>query len=248
MGKFTVSNESTMRIGYLTMDAAGRSSGDNPFTKQKVRQAVAYGVDRQAIVDGLLKGASKVVHSACFPSQFGCTEDVKHYEYDPEKAKELLKEAGYPDGFTTDLYAYRNRDYAEAITSYLAKVGIKANLKMLQYSALREMNMKGEVPFSFLTWGSYSVNDASAITSQFFKFGDLDDARDEEVRDWLDKADTSTDPEVRKENYAKALKKIADEAYWVPLFSYNTNYVFSNEVSYQPTPDEVLRFVEMSWK
>jgi len=104
------------------------------------------------------------------------------------------------------------------------------------------------VPFSFQTWGSYSVNDASAIVSQFFKFGSLDDARDEEVKKWLDVADTATDPEKRKEYYAKALKKIAEQAYWLPLFSYNSNYVFTKEVSYQPTPDEVLRFVQMSWK
>ena len=248
MDKFTVTNESTMRIGYLSMDAAGRSKKGEPFTKLKVRQAVSYAVDREAIVKSLLKGASKVVHSACFPSQFGCTQDVKHYEYNPEKAKKLLAEAGYPDGFPVDLYAYRDPTYAEAIASYLNAAGIHAKVRMLQYSALREENMKGEVPFSFQTWGSYSVNDASAIVSQFFKFGSLDDARDEEVKKWLDVADTATDPEKRKEYYAKALKKIADQAYWLPLFSYNSNYVFTKEVSYQPTPDEVLRFVEMSWK
>jgi len=248
MDKFTVANESTMRIGYLSMDAAGRSKAGEPFTKQKVRQAVSYAVDREAIVKSLLQGASKVVHSACFPSQFGCTEDVKRYEYNPEKAKKLLAEAGYPDGFTTDLYGYRDPNYAQAIASYLNAVGIHAKVRMLQYSALREENMKGEVPFSFQTWGSYSVNDASAIVSQFFKFGSLDDARDEEVKKWLDIADTATDPEKRKEYYAKALKKIAEQAYWLPLFSYNSNYVFTKEVSYQPTPDEVLRFVEMSWK
>lgn len=248
MDKFTVANESTMRIGYLSMDAAGRAGEDKPFTKLKVRQAVSYAVDREAIVKSLLQGASKVVHSACFPSQFGCTEDVPHYEFNPEKAKKLLAEAGYPEGFSTDLYAYRDPTYAEAIASYLNAVGIHAKVRMLQYSALREQNMKGEVPFSFQTWGSFSVNDASAIVSQFFKFGSLDDARDEEVKKWLDVADTSTDPEKRKEYYAKALTKIAEQAYWLPLFSYNSNYVFTKEVSYTPTPDEVLRFVEMTWK
>jgi peptide/nickel transport system substrate-binding protein len=126
-------------------------------------------------------------------------------------------------------------------------VGIKTNFHMLQYSALRELRMKSGTPVSFQTWGSYSINDTSAITGEFFKFGQLDDSRDPEVRDWLDVADSATDPKKREEFYAKALTKIADEAYWVPMFSYNTNYVFSNAVSYTPTPDEVLRFVEMSW-
>jgi peptide/nickel transport system substrate-binding protein len=248
MDRFTVANESTMRVGYLTMDAAGRSKPGNPFTKLKVRQAVSYAVDRETIVKSLLKGASKVVHSVCFPSQFGCTQDVPRYDYDPEKAKKLLAEAGYPEGFGVDLYAYRDANYAEAVASYLDAVGIHAKVRMLQYSALREQHMKGEVSFSFQTWGSYSVNDASAMVSQFFKFGSLDDAHDEEVKKWLDVADTATDPEKRKEYYAKALRKIADQAYWLPLFSFNTNYVFTRDVDYQPTPDEVLRFVQMSWK
>ncbi len=247
MDQFTVANESTMRIGYVTMDAAARG-GESPFAKKEVRQAVGYAIDRQAIVDNLLKGSSKVVNSACYPSQFGCEQDVEIYSYDPAKAKALLAEAGYPDGFTVDFYAYRNRPYAEAMMAYLAEVGITANLNYLKYSALRDMQKKGGAGFGFLTWGSNSINDVSAITSQFFKFGDQDFAHDEEVKTWLDTGDKSVDDEVRKENYSKALKKIAEEAYWIPLFSYNSNYVFSKEVDFTPTPDEIVRFFEMSWK
>ncbi len=247
--QFTVSNESTMRVGYLSMDAAGRSSMDpNPFQDLKVRQAVNHAINREALVDNLLKGKSKVVWTACFPSQFGCAQDVAEYPYDPEKAKQLLAEAGYPDGFTTDFYAYRDRAYAEAISSYLNAVGIKTDFKMLQYSALRELNMDGEVPLSFQTWGSYSINDASAMVSQFFKHGSLDTTRDDLVLEWLDVADSSNDPEMRMKYYTKALQRIAEQAYWAPMFSYNTNYVMSKEVEYTPTADEVLRFTNMSWK
>lgn len=247
MDNLTVANESTMRVGYIAMDAAGRS-GETPFSNLLVRQAVNHAIDRKTLVEQLLKGKSQVISTPCFPSQFGCVQDVTSYDYDPEKAKALLAEAGYPDGFSTELYAYRNKDYAEAIASYLKAVGIDVDFKMLQYSALREKNMKGEIPFSFLTWGSYSVNDASAMVSQFFKHGSLDDTRDDEVLEWLTLADSSVDPDVRIENYSKALKKIADQAYWAPLFSYNTNYVFKSDVDYTPTPDEVLRFTNMTWK
>ncbi|MDQ2094950.1 ABC transporter substrate-binding protein [Rhodalgimonas zhirmunskyi] len=250
MGNFTVANESTMRVGYLAMDAAGRSSMDpNPFTDVRVRRAVNHAIDRKAIVDNLLKGSSKVINTPCFPSQFGCQEDkAVSYDYDPEKAKALLAEAGYPDGFKTEFYAYRNRDYAEAIASYLNAVGIDTDFKMLQYSALRELNMKGEVPLSFMTWGSYSINDASAMVSQFFKHGSLDDARDDQALADLTVADSSTNPDERIEYYGKAINRITDQAFWAPMFSYNTNYVFKTDVDYQPTPDEVLRFTTMKWK
>lgn len=245
--RFNVVNESTMRVGYLELDAAGRSGADNPTTKLAVRQAINHAIDRQAIVDNLLKGKSKIVNAACFSSQFGCEQDVAAYDYDPAKAKALLAEAGYPDGFAIDFYAYRDREYAEAMLAYLAEVGITANLKYLQYSALRDLRRKGETSMSFQSWGSYSVNDVSAITSEFFKHGTEDFARDDEVKAWLDTADTSIDPAVRKENYSKALKKIADQAYWVPLFSYNSNYVFSKELEYMPTSDEVVRFFHARW-
>ncbi len=108
--------------------------------------------------------------------------------------------------------------------------------------------MKGEVPMSFQTWGSYSINDVSAIVSQYFKLGSLDSAQDKQVKEWLDVADSSVDSEERKEYYSKALKKIAEEAYWLPLFSYNSNYVFSQDLEYAPTTDAIPRFFQMSWK
>ena len=110
--RFKVVNETTMRVGYLELDAVGRAGADGPLTKLAVRQAVNYAIDRKAMVDNLLNGHSKVVNSACFPTQFGCEQDVTVYNYDPKKAKALLVEAGYPDGLTIDFYAYRDREYA----------------------------------------------------------------------------------------------------------------------------------------
>lgn len=249
MEQFQAVNESTMRVGFLLMDAIGKTGEESPFKDVRVRRAVAHAIDRQAIVDALVKGSSKVVNSACFPSQFGCDVDVPSYDYDPEKAKALLAEAGYTDGFTTDFYAYRNRDYAEAISSYMNAVGIKTNFNMLKYAALRDLNNTQGVPVNFQTWGSYSINDVSAgFTGEFLKGGVGDSVKDAEVMEALEVADTSTDPEVRIANYSKALNRIADQAFAVPLFSYNTNYVFTQEVAYTPTPDEVLRFATMRWK
>jgi peptide/nickel transport system substrate-binding protein len=248
MGRYKVLSGNTMRVGYLELDAAGRSDPNTPLTKPAVRRALNHAIDRKAIVTNLMKGNAAVVNSACFPSQFGCEQDVTLYDYNPQKAKALLAEAGYADGVTIDFFAYRDRELAEAIASYLAKAGIKTNFKFLQYAALHDLRSKGKTSVAFQTWGSYSVNDVSAITSLFFKFGELDFARDEEVRKWLDEADGSVDPAKRKELYAKALRKIADQAYWVPLFSYPVNYVLSKDLNFTPSPDEVVRFFEMSWQ
>lgn len=246
MGRHTVANEATMRIGYLFFDA-GERFGDTPFDDVRVRQAVSHAINRDSMVDNLLKGASTVVHSACFPSQFGCDTDVVQYDYDPERAKALLAEAGYPDGFEVPFAAYRNRDYAEAMMSDLAAVGITPRLDYKKYAATRDAIQAGEVPFAFMTWGSYSINDVSAITSNFFKGGADDYARDPEVITALEVGDTVTDPEARKAAYSQALNRIAEQAYWLPLFSYNTNYVFDQALSFTPTPDEIPTFYGASW-
>jgi peptide/nickel transport system substrate-binding protein len=247
MANLTVKSSPTMRIGYLSFDSSARH-GESPMNDLLVRKAVAHAIDRQGIVDALLGEGSSVVHSACFPTQVGCTEDVVRYDYDPTKARELLAEAGYPDGFEIPFYAYRDRTLSEAIIADLDSVGIRAQFSYLKYAALKAKVLAGEVPFQFMTWGSYEINDASAITSHFFRGGKDDYARDPRVIEWLEIADTSTDVEVRKANYKKALQRIAEQAYWLPLWSYNVTYVFTDEVNFEPTADEIPRFFTMSWK
>ena len=95
---------------------------------------------------------------------------------------------------------------------------------------------------------SSGCNDVSAIVSNFFKFGADDMARDEQVKAWLDVADNSVDREVRKTNYKKALQRIAEECYWIPLWSYNFNFAYDSDLDFTPTPDEISRFFLMKWK
>jgi peptide/nickel transport system substrate-binding protein len=248
----TVTPAETMRIGYLNFDAANRSGKEHgmkdPFASLKVRQAVNYAINRESISRNLIGGQSRVVNSACFPSQFGCTQNVKTYPYNPAKAKALLKEAGYPNGFETTLYAYRDQPIAEAMISDLAAVGIKAQLNMMKYSALRERARAGKVQMQFLTWGSYSINDVSAITSNFFEFSPDDLARDPQVKNWLTQADTTIDQAKRKRLYAAALKRIAKEAYWCPLFTWVSNNCYSKDLDFTPYPDAVPRFFQAKWK
>ncbi len=247
MPQITVVNADTMRVSYLGMDAAGRG-GDHPFTKLKVRQAVAHAIDREAIAKNLVGGASKVVHAPCYPTQVGCTQDVLTYNYDPEKAKALLAEAGYANGFQTDIYAYRDRQYTESVMSYLQAVGIRTNLKYMQYQALRGIVWDGKAPLYNMSWGSSSVNDISAFTSLFFNGGRDDSCRDQQVIDALKEGDTTTDPEKRNDAYKRALTRIAELACWVPLFTYSKYYAFSNELDFTASADEIPEFYRASWK
>jgi peptide/nickel transport system substrate-binding protein len=261
MGPLTVVSAPTMRISYIQFNTAARppcskdpcaANGDggtkSPFMNKKVREAFAHAVNRESIAKNLVGGASEVMHSACYPTQFGCTDDVKKWSYDPAKAKALLAEAGYPGGFETDIYAYRQREYTEAVIGDLAQVGIKANLKFMQFKALRELVWKASTPVNQMTWGSFSINDVSAILGVFFANGRDDLNMDPELAAWLNKGDTTVDPAVRKENYKKALQKISAELYWLPMFSYAKYYAFTKDLNFKPTPDEIPQFYNASWK
>ncbi|MGI9371311.1 MAG: ABC transporter substrate-binding protein, partial [Hyphomicrobiales bacterium] len=163
----TVENAKTFRVSYISFDVLGRSNSKE-FKDKRVRQAVAHAINRKAIANNLVGPASAVIPSACHPDQFGCIQNVPAYDYNPEKAKELLKAAGFPDGFETEIFAYRQREFTEAVIGDLAKVGIKAKLNFMQYRALRDIARKGQTPLNHSTWGSYSIPDVSAIVTNFF--------------------------------------------------------------------------------
>ncbi len=247
MPNVTVVSAPTMRMSFLSLDAAGRT-GKNPLTDVRVRRAIAHAIDREAIAKNLVGKGAAVQKSLCVPVQFGCETDVTQYEFNPEQAKKLLAEAGYPDGFSVPFYAYRDRPYSEAVLNYLRAVGINGDLQFLQWRALRPLIVDNKTPIAHLTFGSNGMLDASASTGHYFQFSPDDYARDQEVHEWLAKAEKTTDPKIRKELYSKALKKIADQAYYVPLFIYGRTYAFTKDLDYPLTDDEMAHFYMAKWK
>ena len=240
----------TMRFAFLSLSATEK--GPQPALRDvRVRQAIAHAIDRESIVKNLVGEGSRVLHTMCFPSQFGCTDEgAPRYNYDPAKAKQLLAEAGFPNGFETELWAYRppDRQQTEAMINYLREVGIKANMRFVQYAAMRDALREFKAPMGHQTWGSNSMNDTSASASVFLKFEADDISRDEQVKNFLTIADTSVDENVRKENYRKALARTAELALTVPLYSNPTTYAFSKELAFTPHADEIPRWFEAKWK
>ncbi len=238
----------TMRIVFLNINTL-ESSPTPALRDKRVREAIMHAIDRETMVKQLVGQKAKVINAPCFPSQFGCDDSkVGKRTYDPARAKALLAEAGFKDGFDVDLVAYRERHQTEAIIGYLKAVGIRANLKFMQYAAMREQVRGHKVGMAHQTWGSFSVNDISASTPVYFKFLPDDINRDPDVRDLLQKGDTTTDPAARKQAYAQALALIHDRALTVPLFYLTTYYVASSSLAFKAYPDEMPRFWEMSWK
>lgn len=104
----------------------------SPFYDAKVRQAMCYAIDADTIVEALGYGYLTRTNQWAAPGAITYNEDVEGYTYDPEKAKELLAEAGYPDGFDTVIYAASGQEnWATAVADQLTQVGIRTSVEMI---------------------------------------------------------------------------------------------------------------------
>lgn len=129
--------------------ALAGAANDPYFSKLKVRQAMAYAIDVESLNAAFGQGDWKIQNQWAVPGTWGYNPDVKGYPYDPDKARELLAEAGYPDGFDTVLHFYNTggvqMDENVAIQAYLKDVGIRAELDPMLRPAFADVasNMKG---------------------------------------------------------------------------------------------------------
>ncbi len=238
----------SMRIAYLSLDAAGRTGKGNPLTNAKVRRAIAHAINTESIAKNLVQGGSQPVVTPCYPGQFGCDEDAAvRYAYDPKKAKLLLAEAGFPHGFSTTMTSYLTPSWVAAVQNDLRVIGIDVHVDQLQVGAAIQKTDAGKTPIFMGSWGSYSINDVSAILPYFFGGGAADYARDPAIEALIQSGDTASDPATRKKDYAKAIRMITAAADWVPLFTYVDNYAFDKDLQFTPFKDELPRFYLCKW-
>lgn len=238
-----------LRVGFLVLDSHGYTDPEGPLTNVKVRQAINHALNKPEMAEYLIGGSSEAIHTACHPAQFGCDTSVTDYPYDPEKARALLAEAGYEDGFTLPLWAYRDKAAAEAIAADLTAVGIDVDLRYVKLQSLNQARAAREIPAYFGTWGSGGTADTAAIARIHFDMeSDRNMSGDQALADEILSAEQTVDQEERKEIYSSALGKIADEALWAPLFTYSANYLVSPELDFPLDPDGLPRLQNSSWK
>ena len=141
-----------------------------PFQDKRVRQAINYAIDSDLIVKRLVKDKAYRATSWLPPSAAAFDKTAKPYPYDPEKAKKLLAEAGYPNGFEFEWTTSQNESWGlpivEAVLPMLAKVGIKAKPKMIEVTVLTELLMKGE--FQSLIASSLTGPDSLATLQCYY--------------------------------------------------------------------------------
>lgn len=243
-----VHNVPILRIVYMLAN----QKSETPLRDARVRRAIMHALDREKIMLTFVGSGSSIINSPCNPVQFGCKTDVTVYKYDPEKARALLAEAGYKDGFTLKTLVAINpttsRPIQEALMANLAAVGIKLDITAQHWAAARESWIGKGFPILLMGWGSWGISDVAMMTSEFFNGGDVDLISDEKVVGLIRKGDQEINRDLRKQFYGDAIDRIAQEAFFLPLWTYNVNFAMSQDVNMTIQADEIARFFNATWK
>lgn len=244
-GKSVLENESN-RIAYVMFNPINPPEG-SPILDPTVRKAIGHAINREAMVEHLVRGASRVLNTFCHPRMPGCIDDVFTLEYDPETAKALLAEAGYPDGFEIDLFAFRDRFISEALIGDMQAVGVRANLQYMQYGSLDENWQAGRLPFAHQSWVGDGMFDAgNHLTSHFLGTDTI--ATDPYIQDEIRAGNVAPTQEERDVHYGNALTRLAEGVYWVPLYTTPEFYAVDAALDFSPKADGIAHFYMASWK
>jgi peptide/nickel transport system substrate-binding protein len=143
--------------GVLSLQ--GKPLGRNPLKDARVRLALSKSINRQAIADRIMEGVALPAASVVSPSMFGHNPALKPEAYDPEGAKKLLAEAGYPGGFAVTLAAPNNRyvndeQVAQAVAQMFARIGVKTKVEAMPIAAYFGKARNREFGIAMLGWGT----------------------------------------------------------------------------------------------
>lgn len=194
-----------------------------PFDNKLVRQALCYAINRDDVMTVVVEGLGVPAYSVLPPSTLGYVENPAGYTYDPEQAKALLAEAGYPNGFDTKLLAFNDlgKRVAEIVQMFLAEVGINATIETYDSSVRLSMIAAHQVPMFAGQWGAMS--DADLVLPRLFTqeaIGGMNFTHytNPALDELFAKARATYDTEERVGYYNECVEILADEAPWCPLY------------------------------
>ncbi|MDD3827848.1 MAG: ABC transporter substrate-binding protein [Anaerolineae bacterium] len=240
----TVIKYAQARVYYIAFNNVSTGVGQ-PTEDPLVRQAMNYAVDIEAIIDSLFNGFAKPAIGFVATGELGY-DNVEPFGYDPDKARELLAEAGYPDGFEMDMAcpagAYTHfEEVCEAVAGYLGEVGIQANLEIMESGHYWELEAAKELPPLF--GDSWSATDGEAYRRLIGALGGEEAAysswSDEKIIDMLVEIKSTVDQEERAKLYGELQVYMRDNPPFIYLYEPYTFEAINTRVQdYKPRPAE----------
>ncbi|HEY8447003.1 MAG TPA: ABC transporter substrate-binding protein [Thermomicrobiales bacterium] len=214
-----------------------------PFSDVRVRQALNYAVDVEAIIDALLGGNGQRLPNIFAPGGLGFDPSLEPYPYDPERAKALLAEAGYGDGFETalDIAASEHQDISEAVAGQLGEVGVKVTVQRQELANFNATWTDPEsAPLRMVTWRPL-FDPYTLLSLIFSNQGFLSRHDNPNAQPLIDAFATEVDPSKRAEVARQLGAVLRDEPAAIYLYSLTGLYgVAANFPAWTPRPDEYI--------
>ena len=228
-------------------------SGQDALKNKKVRQALNYAIDRKSIIDNVLTGSGTPNAVGLTNYHFGFDPTLKPYPYDPAKAKKLLAEAGYPNGFKIEFDSPSGRylmdkEIAEAMTKMLNAVGVETELKVMEWGTLvQTYSQKRMKDLGFIGWGNM-LYDADGTVAPFYTAGSpFSYFSSSSLPEKVNQGRSTMDSKKRLAIYKQLQAELFDEAPLIYLYQQIDNYGVSKELKgFQARGDEWLTFWNVS--
>jgi peptide/nickel transport system substrate-binding protein len=238
-GRLRVQQVQGLRPIFLVLSPAYK-----PLDNVKVRRAITHAIDRDRIIKHILEGNAYPLTGLLSPQVFGYDPGAKAFPYDPQKAKQLLNEAGFANGFEIDYYSPtgrypKDREVAQVIVEQLSRVGIKANLKTPEWSIFNTDYKNGKYPM-YLT-GRGSLIDANTLFHQYFRTGNTKRVlgySNPKLDEVLDLEQKTFDVKKREKLLQDAHLLILDDAPAIPLWNSMDIYAHRADIVWNAPPDE----------
>lgn len=227
-----------LNVGYLNFNVQKA-----PFDNVKVRQALNYAVNKDAIIESVYQGAGQVAKNPIPPTMWSYNDEVKDYAYDPEKAKALLKEAGFENGFETDLWAMpvsrpynpNARRMAELVQADWEKVGVKAKIVSYEWGEYLKRMRAGDHQTGMMGWTGDN-GDPDNFLNTLLSCAAVESGSNyanfchKEFNDLVTKAAQVTDPAERTALYQQAQLVFKEQAPWITIAHSTTYFPVRKEV------------------
>jgi len=218
--RFNLSTTTGVNYFYMAIDSVGRSKVE-ALKNIKVREALMRAVDRKLIIKAVVPGGdpdNHVIPALCLRIQVGCDFSSQPPAFDRAKAKSLLKEAGYGDGFSLVINSFPGAyGVAEAVGGELRKIGVKATIKKLSFGAYRKAQKQGKQAILVAHWSSGGLPDASSTMNYWFSKTGRDFWRDDIIDGLRKKGDGTIDVAKRREIYKQAYDRINEQRWIMPI-------------------------------
>ena len=249
-GRSFVSKVPSVRVIYMAFDTIK----PGPQTDKRVRQAIAMGVDMKTNIKKVLEGNGVLLGSPLTDKHFGYDPSVTPYDYNPEKAKKLLTEAGHAKGFDFTINSpagrYLNdKEMAEAVAGDLRKIGINATVKTHEWGTyMNRMYSHNNAPAYLLGWGNTSFDADFTINPLMRSEKLLSNVSFPKLDALIDQGISTMDPKKRQKIYSDAVKIMKEEVPWAWTYQQVDIYGVNERVNWKARTDERLVVFDMTFK